>query len=118
MATAPKKKVEVKSKTKKVEVKTVAKKADGWPFQEKGGKKVETEKPEAKAVETRGRIGKFEGTMKIKILVPENPKRKNSAAAARYELYRNSKTVADYQRLGGTIADVRWDAKQNYIAVE
>lgn len=58
-------------------------------------------------------------TRKIKILTEKkaNPKREGSASYDRFELYRDSKTVADFVAAGGSTADIRYDEKAGYIEV-
>ena len=63
-----------------------------------------------------GRKSAFNDTMKITVLVKENPKR--AKAAERFALYKNGMTIADYVAAGGTLADVRWDTKMNFISVK
>lgn len=63
-----------------------------------------------------GRKSAFNDGMKITVLVKENPKR--AGAAARFALYKNGITIAEYVAAGGTLADVRWDVKQDFISVK
>lgn len=63
-----------------------------------------------------GRKSAFNDSMKITLLVKENPKR--AKAAERFALYKNGLTIADYVAAGGTLADVRWDTKMNFISVK
>lgn len=63
-----------------------------------------------------GRKSAFNDSMKITVLVKENPKR--AKAAERFALYKNGLTIADYVTAGGTLADVRWDTKQQFISVK
>lgn len=65
----------------------------------------------------RGRPGQYADSMKIKLLVKENPKRAGSASATRFDFYKTSKTVADYVAAGGAAADLRWDVEKGYIEV-
>lgn len=65
----------------------------------------------------RGRAAKFDLEAKIKILVDENPKRKGSASAKRFEKYENGMKVADALAKGVTSADINWDTKHNFIAL-
>jgi len=46
-----------------------------------------------------------------------NPKRPGSACHGRYNLYTEGMTVSTYLSLGGTLADIRWDAKQGFITL-
>jgi hypothetical protein len=45
----------------------------------------------------------------------ENPKRKGSASAKRFELYRNGMTVAEFLKAGGTRGDLNWDVSHEHI---
>jgi hypothetical protein len=51
------------------------------------------------------------------VAVP-NPKRKNTLARERYELYRNGMTVAEYIAAGGRSGDVNHDAAEGHITLE
>lgn len=86
-----------------------------------------TAKPEAKSTKKAtpaaapeksgpGRKSAFSDGMKITVLAKENPKR--AKAAERFALYKNGMTIGDYVAAGGTMADVRWDVKQNFISVK
>lgn len=52
----------------------------------------------------------------IRLLVLKNPKRPTAAAYARFELYREGQTVAEFLAAGGTKADLSWDRAHNFIA--
>lgn len=71
--------------------------------------------PKAEKSEALGRKATFKDDMKITILVEGNPKR--AGAAARFALYKKGMTVAEYLAAGGTMADIRWDVKQEFISV-
>ena len=45
----------------------------------------------------------------------QNPKRKGSKSAARYEIYKSATTLQDYYALGGTKADARHDLKRGFL---
>ena len=92
------------------------------PTPAKAAKPAKSEKPAAKpakvAAEPSGKPGRtsaIKPEMKVKLLVAENPKR--AGAAERFALYKDGMTVAKYLELGGTMADVRWDIKQQFISV-
>lgn len=63
-----------------------------------------------------GRKSAFGDSMKITLIAKENPKR--AKAAERFALYKTGMTIGDYIAAGGTMADVRWDVKQNFISVK
>ena len=50
-------------------------------------------------------------------VVDGNPKRKGSAAHARFALYVPSMTVGEFIRAGGLISDIYWDISRAYIVV-
>lgn len=52
---------------------------------------------------------------KITLLSKENPKREGTASFDRFKLYKNGMTVGDYLDAGGTMGDIGWDQKQEYI---
>lgn len=54
------------------------------------------------------------GGRRIEVLCT-NPKRPNSEAAERFDLYRTGMTVGEYIAAGGRQRDITWDAKQGYI---
>lgn len=45
----------------------------------------------------------------------ENPKRKGSKSAARFALYTNGMTVAEFLKAGGTRGDINWDVAHEHI---
>jgi len=47
--------------------------------------------------------------------VENNPKRKNSAAHGRFSKYMKSKTVEQFFKLGGTLADLRYDQTKEFV---
>ncbi len=52
---------------------------------------------------------------RIKLLANDNPKREGTKAHARFELYRDGMTVAEFLQAGGSPTDIRWDVKHGYI---
>jgi hypothetical protein len=54
----------------------------------------------------------------VRLIATDNPKRPGSASHARFALYRDGMSVQEFCRLGGTRADVKWDAERGYISVE
>ena len=50
-------------------------------------------------------------------VVPENPKRAASGSFARFALYVNGETVAQFVAKGGRIADVHYDSAKGYITL-
>ena len=53
----------------------------------------------------------------ISIAVIANPKRPNTLACARFELYKNGMTVAEYVAAGGRTGDVLHDVAQGFITL-
>jgi hypothetical protein len=47
--------------------------------------------------------------------IQENPKRANSMANVRYDLYKKAKTTADALRLGATLQDLEHDRRKGYL---
>ena len=47
--------------------------------------------------------------------IKENPKRKNSAANSRFGKYMKSTTVEQFFKLGGTLADLRYDQTKEFV---
>ena len=52
---------------------------------------------------------------RITFTTDANPKRKGSQAHSRFQKYMKAKTVAEYLKLGGTPADLRYDAAKGFI---
>ena len=50
--------------------------------------------------------------------IQPNPKKPGSASHARFALYRDGMTVAEFCAAGGSPADVKWDAERSYITLE
>lgn len=53
----------------------------------------------------------------ITCIVP-NPKKPGSKSHARFELYREGMTVSEFMAVGGTTADIKYDAGHGYIRVD
>lgn len=49
--------------------------------------------------------------------VEENPKRKNSAAYKRFAKYMKAKTVAEFEKFGGTRADLKYDHSKEFVSI-
>lgn len=49
--------------------------------------------------------------------IAPNPKRAGTGAHARFALYHEGQTVAEYLAAGGVIRDVSWDARQGFITL-
>lgn len=47
----------------------------------------------------------------------KNPKRKGSKAHARFTKYMAAKTVAEFLKLGGLRADLRYDAEHDFVKI-
>jgi len=58
-----------------------------------------------------------EGSTKLQY-VAENPKRKNSAAHGRFSKYMKAKTVEQFLKLGGTVADLRYDQNKGFVEIQ
>lgn len=105
-----------------------ATKASRKDAQEKANKSVGKEKA-AKAAPAKAakapkekaeRASKEADTRKITIAADykkSNPKREGTASYDRFELYRTSKTVADFISAGGTTGDIRNDEAKGYITL-
>lgn len=53
----------------------------------------------------------------ITVLAESNPKRKNSLSFARFELYKDGMTVADYLEQGGRSGDINHDVEMGFISL-
>lgn len=51
------------------------------------------------------------------VYVTANPKRKNSAAHTRFAKYMKAKTVESFFKLGGTLADLRYDQTKEFVKI-
>lgn len=117
---APAKKV-VKKVAKKAEAPVAKKLAKGTGKQAAPAKK--TAPPPAKKAgkaekESKGgRKGRYDESMKISVLVKDNPKREGTEAYDIFELLKKSKTVGDFFAKGGTSANLRWNENHEYIKV-
>lgn len=93
---------------------------DAGPTMEEGADDMAAKKKAAKAAKTKapktGRTRK-NADAKITLLVKENPKRKGTAAHARYAKYETGMTVGEALKKGITSADLVYDAKHNYIRI-
>jgi hypothetical protein len=54
---------------------------------------------------------------RVKFTVKSNPKREGSKAHARFSKYMAAKTVGEYLELGGTKADLKYDAEKKFIEI-
>ena len=54
----------------------------------------------------------------IKVLVAANPKKPGSKSFPRFELYKTCKTTHEFVAAGGYSADLAWDVKHKFIALE
>ena len=102
---------ELGSKTKRF-----TKKADSEEASAEAPKKSAKAKA-AKPAKAKSEAKESTDNRKIKLLTKENPKREGSASYDRYELYRTSKTVADFIAAGGSAADIRYDEAKGHIEV-
>lgn len=59
----------------------------------------------------------FAANQKIVVKADSNPKRKGTKAAKTFRLYAKAGTVAEFLELGGTRADIAWDAERGFIKV-
>lgn len=57
-----------------------------------------------------------ENSTKIKF-VSENPKRRGSKAHTRFTKYMKAKTVAEFLKLGGLRADLRYDSEHEFVKI-
>jgi len=55
--------------------------------------------------------------LQINWLTAKNPKRAGSKAHARAKAYWKAKTTAEYLALGGTPADLKYDASKGFLEV-
>jgi len=85
---------------------------------EKAEKPVKAKKAEKPAKAKKAdKAEKSEDTRKITVLVKENPKREGTESHKRFGLYAKSKTVADFIKAGGTMADIKHDEGKSFIKV-
>jgi hypothetical protein len=78
----------------------------------------------AAAAETKAKRGKRELNVEdpfnkqvITLLRKENPKRKGSKSFARFALYVDGMSVADFLKAGGTRGDINWDVAHEHISL-
>lgn len=74
-----------------------------------------TDEPAARPFTNMNGINVY-STTKISY-VKENPKRKNSAAYHRFGKYMKAKTVAEFEKLGGTRADLKYDHAKEFVTL-
>ncbi len=74
-------------------------------------------KKEKTAPSGAGRAALFAPEAKIKILQKENPGREGTKRHGWYELYRASKTVADYIAAGGDRGYLKYDSEHGFISI-
>lgn len=60
----------------------------------------------------------LEASAKLTVLAEGNPKRAGSKAYERFKLYSDVETVGEFLRLGGTTADIHYDAAHGFISIE
>lgn len=53
----------------------------------------------------------------IKLNRQENPKRKGSKSAKRFDLYRDGMTALEFIQAGGTRGDLNWDSQHEHITL-
>ncbi|MCP4141564.1 MAG: hypothetical protein GY755_15005 [Chloroflexi bacterium] len=82
--------------------------------------KTEMKKPEA-STPTASVIANINGVNVENATVlkyqESNPKRAGSKAHQRFELYMKAKTVAEFLKLGGLKADLRYDADKGFVEI-
>lgn len=81
------------------------------------GKTVTGQNGKSYVGEKRGPKSQFDLTDKIHVLVDKNPKRNNTAAFKRFELYKNGQTVKQAEEAGLSLRDIRYDVAEKYIEV-
>jgi hypothetical protein len=101
-----------------VERKSVKKASNGKAKKEVKAKAAKPAKKASEAGAGRGRKGAFPLDAKVKVLAEENPKRKGSEAAKRFNKYETGKTVADLLKKGVQWGDLRWDQKHGHISID
>jgi len=65
-----------------------------------------------------GRKSAINKQARVRLQVSGNPKRPDSQAAAHWEKYRDGITVAELQRKGVHLADIRWNEEKGFITLE
>jgi hypothetical protein len=70
-----------------------------------------------RAVEARREEKRANDRLKIWVLVDENPKKKNTKAHDRFELYKDGIMVTTFLRNGGKRVDIDWDVTRGFIAI-
>lgn len=89
----------------------------------KATKAAKSTKPTAKkekgeSTGRRGRAPAWPLETKIKVVAKENPKRAGSAAAKRFDLYKDNPTVGAFLAAGGTSGDLHWDSTHGHIEIK
>jgi len=89
----------------------------------KAAKSAKVAKPAAKkekgeSTGRRGRAPAWPLDTKIKVVAKENPKRAGSAAAKRFDLYKDNNTVGTFLAAGGTSGDLHWDSTHGHIEIK
>lgn len=84
-------------------------------------------KADAKAAAPKVSKRKYDGDMKITLLVDKdgkkygadnNPKRPGAKAHKRFAIYENGMTVDGYISKGGEYGDLDWDVNKGYITIK
>jgi len=63
------------------------------------------------------KIAGFDRSAKITVLVKENPKRKNSKSATRFDFYKSGMTIDQALAAGVAAADISYDLDKQYIKI-
>ena len=79
--------------------------------------KAKTEKAEKSATSRTNFSKLYPEDAKLTVLVEENPKRKGSKSAERFEGYKGASTVADALVAGVTYQDIAYDTGRGFIKV-
>lgn len=61
---------------------------------------------------------RYNRSLKIRLLINENPKRKNSDSWHRFNLYHTGMTIAEYIATGGKPSDINYDVAHQLISVQ
>ena len=65
--------------------------------------------------EEKQRRHRFTKSSIIKLLVTDNPKRKDTLSFTRFALYVDGMTIAEYVKAGGRSGDIKHDLQFKYI---
>jgi len=106
---------------KKVPATTLVEKAKNVAIavKAKAAAKVETKTDEAEKPKEYV-VGTNKITDETKLAYKSNPKRKNSQAWARYDVYQKAKTFAEYQKLNQdkqAIPDLKYDFSKGFVEI-